>query len=350
MFDGKRILITGGTGSLGKALVRRIVSQKHGLPRKVTVLSRDEAKQYDMRLEFQELQAATEELIYRDAQKLLHFRIGDVRDYSAVAAAVHDADIVFHAAALKQVPSCEYFPAEAVATNVTGVENIARAIASHRLPVEAVIGISTDKACKPVNVMGMTKALQERVLVSANLNSPQTRFLAVRYGNVLASRGSVVPLFHSQIRDGGPVTITTFEMTRFLLSMRQAVDTVLDAYRFGNPGDVIVPRIPSCRVVTLARCLIDGRGVDVVEVGIRPGEKVHEVLVSEDEVHRTEKSNGYYFIRPLLPELGGGAVKEPGLDGEFSSRDHVMSPEATRALLVENRLTLEDAPVFQKLY
>src|ERR1039458_4445886 len=192
-FDGKRILITGGTGSLGKTLVRRFLSGKAGDPTKIIILSRDEAKQHSMRMEYQHKVVATDEIIYRNFQEKLEFRIGDVRDSHSVTQALRDADVVFNAAALKQVPTCEYFPYEAVRTNIRGPENIIRAIQEHRLPMETVMGVSTDKACKPVNAMGMTKALQERVFIQANIRCPDTRYVCVRYGNVLASRGSVVP-------------------------------------------------------------------------------------------------------------------------------------------------------------
>ena len=229
LFEGKRILITGGTGSLGQVLTRRILGGERGAPRKVVVLSRDEAKQHAMRLSYLHQEATTDEVIYQNFMRALEFRIGDVRDYGDVCSAVRDADIVVNAAALKQVPTCEYFPEQAVLTNCIGPMNIVRAIREHAYPVETVVGVSTDKACKPVSVMGMTKAVQERVFVSANILSPGTRFVCVRYGNVLASRGSVIPLFHEQIRRGGPVTVTRPEMSRFLLSLDLAVDTVLEA-------------------------------------------------------------------------------------------------------------------------
>src|SRR5580700_9261576 len=232
-FDGKRILITGGTGSLGKTLVRRFLEGSAGNPAKIIVLSRDEAKQHLMRMEYQNKAAATDEIIYRNFQQLLEFRIGDVRDIHSVAQALRDVQIVFNAAALKQVPTCEYFPYEAVRTNIEGPENIIRAIQEHSLPIETVVGVSTDKACKPVNAMGMTKAIQERIFIQANIRCPRTRFVCVRYGNVLASRGSVIPLFHDQIRNGGPVTITTPDMTRFLLSLDDAVNTIFAAVQGG---------------------------------------------------------------------------------------------------------------------
>ena len=209
MLNGKRVLVTGGTGSLGKVLVRRLLAGEMGVPKQITVFSRDEAKQHSMRLAFERLRIATDEVIYHNFERLLQFRIGDVRDPHSVTTALKDADVVFNAAALKQVPSCEYFPYEAVQTNITGAENIIRAIRESRIPVETVVGVSTDKACKPVNVMGMTKAIQERLFVRANLDADETRFIGVRYGNVLASRGSVIPLFLEQIRHGRPITITT---------------------------------------------------------------------------------------------------------------------------------------------
>jgi len=249
MLETKNVLVTGGTGSLGHAVVRRLLTGELGTPRQVTVLSRDEAKQHDMRLSYLHKREATDEVIYRNFHALLRFRIGDMRDYAAVAQAVRDADVVIHAAALKQVPTCEYFPAEAVATNLIGVQNLIRAIRETGAPVEAVVGISTDKACKPINVMGMTKAVMERMLVEANLGAHNTRFVCVRYGNVIASRGSVVPLFLEQIRQGGPLTVTLKEMTRFLLSLNQAVDTVFAALLGGRPGETWVPMARAARVV-----------------------------------------------------------------------------------------------------
>jgi FlaA1/EpsC-like NDP-sugar epimerase len=341
-FDGKRILITGGTGSLGKTLVRRFLEGTAGNPAKIIVLSRDEAKQHSMRMEYQHRAAATDEIIYRNFQQLLEFRIGDVRDFHSVAQALRDVDIVFNAAALKQVPTCEYFPYEAVRTNIGGPENIIRAIQENSLPIETVIGISTDKACKPVNAMGMTKALQERVFIQANIRCPKTRFVCVRYGNVLASRGSVIPLFHDQIRNGGPVTITTADMTRFLLSLNDAVDVIFAAVQGGAPGETYIPRVPSAQVTHVAKALIGNRRIETKIVGIRPGEKVHEILVSEDEAHRTVERGAYYAILPMLPELRTNGEKPLGLAKEYSSADNVMTLEETTALLQKERLMPED--------
>jgi UDP-glucose 4-epimerase len=341
-FEGKRVLITGGTGSLGKTLVRRFLEGKDGNPTKIIVLSRDEAKQHAMRMEYQHRIAATDEIIYRNFQEKLEFRIGDVRDPHTIAQALRSVDIVFNAAALKQVPTCEYFPYEAVRTNVGGPENIIRAIQEHHLRIEIVVGVSTDKACKPVNAMGMTKALQERVLIQANIRCPDTRFVCVRYGNVLASRGSVIPLFHDQIRHGGPVTITTPEMTRFLLSLDNAVDTIFAAVREGLPGETYVPRVPSALVVNLAKALIDGRAIEVRNTGIRPGEKVHEILISEEEAHRSVARDAYYVILPMLPELCNEHSGTPCLSREYSSADNLMTLEETAGMLRKQGLMLEN--------
>src|SRR5882762_11085485 len=253
--EGKRILVTGGTGSLGQVLVHRLLGGEMGQPREIIVFSRDEAKQHDMRLRYKQKPTATEEIIYHNSRELLSFRIGDVRDSHSVESVLRNVDIVFNAAALKQVPTCEYFPFEAVRTNIEGAENIVRAIQQSGLPVQTVVGISTDKACKPINAMGMTKAIQERVFIQANLRYPGTCFVCVRYGNVLASRGSVIPLFLDQIRNGGPVTITTAKMTRFLLSLDNAVDTIFAAVQGASPGETYIPRVPSARITDIAKAL-----------------------------------------------------------------------------------------------
>ena len=336
------MLITGGTGSLGKTLVKRILHGEMGQPSKVIVFSRDEAKQYFMRLDYQNRKAATDEITYHNFQQLLEFRIGDVRDFASIAAVLRDADVVINAAAMKQVPACEYFPSEAVRTNILGAENIVRAIQEHTLLVDAVIGISTDKACKPVNAMGMTKALQERIFIHGNLRCPGTRFVCVRYGNVLASRGSVVPLFHEQIRSGGPVTITSAGMTRFLISLDDAVDTVFAALTRARCGEIVVPRAPSARMWDVARALIGSRAIDIQITGIRPGEKIHEIMVSDEEAPRTVSRGKWYAILPMLPELQPDGSDESCLQGEFSSAENVMTLEETATLLERNNLLLED--------
>jgi len=338
MLDGKRILVTGGTGSLGKVLVRRLLTGEMGTPESVIVFSRDEAKQHHMRLAYLQRDAATDDVIYENFRNVLSFRIGDVRDYASVAAAVRDVDVVFNAAALKQVPACEYFPTEAVRTNILGVSNLVRAIRETRASVNTVVGISTDKACKPINVMGMTKAIQERVFIEANIQNPDVRFVCVRYGNVLASRGSVIPLFQSQIAHGGPVTITTLDMTRFLLSLDKAVDTIFAAIRGARRGEIYIPKVPSSRIVDVVDDLIDGRDISTKVVGIRPGEKIHEILVSEEESFRTHLRGDYYAIAPMLPELLEEADEERAFEGEFSSATHLMTREQLHELLSAYRV------------
>ena len=305
----KRILITGGTGSLGQVLVRRLLTGEMGQPRKIIVFSRDEAKQHDMRLEY------------------LHSARGDRRGHlpqlpascsssaSATCAtstaslrALRDADVVFNAAALKQVPTCEYFPCEAVRTNIAGAENIVRAIREHDLPVETVVGISTDKACKPVNVMGMTKAIQERVFIQANMRCPQTRFVCVRYGNVLASRGSVIPLFHEQIRSGGPVTITTAGHDALPAQPRPGGRHDLRRGPRGAAAARPTSRACPSRQGDRHRRGADRRAAD------RDGRHRHPSRREDPRDpglrgggHRTVDRGGYYAIRPMLPELRGPA-------------------------------------------
>jgi UDP-glucose 4-epimerase len=343
ILDDKTVLITGGTGSIGTVLVRRLLRGELGAPRRVIVFSRDEAKQHSMRLAFQQLRASTEEIIFRDFERMLQFRIGDVRDLHSISTALRQADIVLNAAALKQVPSCEYFPFEAVQTNIIGAENIVRAIREHHLPVETVVGISTDKACKPVNVMGMTKAIQERLFVHANMEGGSTRYICVRYGNVLTSRGSVIPLFLDQIRRGGPVTITTSDMTRFLLSLDQAVDAIFTALRDAAAGETYVPNVPAAKVLDVAEALIGERKIATVVTGIRPGEKIHEILVSEEEANRTIARGRYFVVQPLLPELLRGPVEQP-IGSEYSSAHNLMTREEVTELLRQHHLLGDREP------
>jgi UDP-glucose 4-epimerase len=343
---GKRILVTGGTGSLGQILVRRLLSGERGLPSKVIVLSRDEAKQHEMRLSYQHRQVSTDEVIYHNFEQLLEFRIGDVRSYPDVCGAVRNADLVFHAAALKQVPVCEYFPEQAVLTNCLGPVNLVRAVGELNLPVEAVVGISTDKACKPVNVMGMSKAVAERIFTAANVLNTRTRFVCVRYGNVLASRGSVIPLFHQQIQRGGPVTVTADTMTRFLMTLDQAVDTVFEALAQAKPGEIVVPLAASFYVMDIARALIGDRPIEIRITQVRPGEKEHEILVSEEECRHTFRRGDYYVIAPMLPELRRhDPADTPPLNAEYSSADSPVDLKMTVALLQKNRLMLGQTEV-----
>jgi len=333
MYDGlrgKKVLITGGTGSLGKTMINRLLY--HSEVEKITVFSRDEAKQYYMRLEHQKKIAATEELIYKDYMQKLQFKIGDIRDYEAVRAVVNEADIVVNAAAMKQVPICEYFPYEAAKTNITGAHNLVEAVKECG-GKKTVVGVSTDKAVHPVNAMGMTKALQERVFIEGNISVPESRFVCVRYGNVLASRGSVVPLFAQQILSGGPVTITTNDMTRFLLPLERAVDTVLVAIKAAQRGETIIPIVPSARMLDVAKVMVGQKHISITETGIRPGEKIHEILVSMEESGRTYRTEeGYYAIKPMLPEICEQKT-ESVLAHEYSSMDDIMSQHDIEVLL-----------------
>src|SRR3989339_371017 len=341
IFEGKTTLVPGGTGSFGKIFVRRVLTGEMGTSKKVIVLSRDEAKQHDMRMAYLHKLVATDEVIYRNFMNVLEFRIGDVRSYPDVCSAIRNADIVINAAALKQGPACEYFPTQAVMTNCIGVANIVRAIEENSYPVKTVIAISTDKACKPVNVMGMTKSIQERIVIAANILNPKTRFICVRYGNVLASRGSVIPLFHDQIKNGGPVTITVPDMTRFLLSLNQAVDTVYAALKYGKRGETYIPNAASATILDIAKALIEKRNIKIKVTGIRPGEKMHEIMVSEEEANHCIKRGDYYVILPMLPELRYKNEKAVNaLKKEFSSADNVLDFNNTVKLLKKHNLMI----------
>jgi len=338
--DKKRVLITGGTGSLGKMLTRRILSGQLGIPQSVIVFSRDEAKQHEMRMEYLNRRTVTEEVMYHNFERTLQFKIGDVRDFHSIAQALTNVDIVFNAAALKQVPACEYFPYEAVRTNIEGAENIVRAIKELRSNIETVVAISTDKACKPTNVMGMTKAIQERIFLTANIDCPKTRFVAVRYGNVLASRGSVVPLFLDQIQAGGPITLTDKKMTRFLLTLDQAVDTIFEALQFAEAGETYIPKIKAALIVDVINALVGRKKLSITETGVRPGEKLHEVLISQEESLRTILRGDYFAIKSILPEVSKPLTSLVLDFEELSSENFLMKAEETTALLKKNGLVV----------
>lgn len=344
---GKRVLVTGGTGSMGKKLVRRLLAGELGVPAKIIIFSRDEAKQHVMRLAYSDRKDTTDAAIYDNFARTISFRIGDVRSYPDVCSAMREADVVINAAAMKQVPTCEYFPEQAVSTNCLGAANIVQALKDHGYPVETVVGVSTDKACKPVNVMGMSKAIQERIFVAANILVPKTRFVCIRYGNVLASRGSVVPLFLDQIARGGPVTVTVAEMTRFLLSLDTAVDTLLAALRYARAGETLVPRAPSATMMNVAQALVGDRPIPIQVTGIRPGEKLDEIMISDEEARRSIVRGDYYAILPMLPELiRDEDQRQPSaLQKEFSSSDHVLDLAGTVDLLRRHSLMPDQAVV-----
>lgn len=281
MLKDKVLLITGGTGSFGNAVLRRFLST--GLT-EIRIFSRDEKKQEDMRIAFNDSK--------------LKFYIGDVRDYGSVVSAMRGVNYVFHAAALKQVPSCEFYPMEALRTNVLGTENVLNA-ASHT-GVERLVLLSTDKAVYPINAMGMSKAMAEKVMVAkARLQQTDTTvFCATRYGNVMASRGSVIPLFVSQIKAGKPLTVTDPNMTRFLMSLEDSVDLVLYAYENGTQGDIFVQKAPASTVAVLAKALheIFNRNTGISVIGTRHGEKLYESLISREEMAHAVDLGGYYRI------------------------------------------------------
>lgn len=278
---GSRVLITGGTGSFGNRVARHLAEFD---PARIIVYSRDEKKQWEMRQSFPDYD----------------FIIGDVRDERRLREAMRGADIVFHAAALKQVPSCEQYPVEALRTNAIGSNNVCEA--AIEAGVQVLVALSTDKAVKPVNAMGMSKAMMEKIVVSKNMSQVDTRFCCVRYGNVMGSRGSVIPLFRKQIDGGGPVTLTVPHMTRFLMTLDQSVDLVVHAMTNTRGGEVFVRKAPAATVVELAHAMVEkyggGRDIAVKEIGIRPGEKIDEVLVNEYEIRRATESETYFTIHP----------------------------------------------------
>ena len=284
-FKDKTLLITGSTGSFGDAVLRRFLDTDIG---EIRVFSRDEKKQDDMRHHFQ---ATMPEV----AEKIRYY-IGDVRDIGSVKDAMRGVDYIFHAAALKQVPSCEFFPMEAVKTNVIGTDNVLTA--AIELGVKSVICLSTDKAAYPVNAMGTSKAMMEKVVVAKSRTTKNTRICCTRYGNVLCSRGSVVPLWIDQIRAGKPITITEPSMTRFIMSLEEAVDLVLFAFENGESGDILVQKAPACTIETLAKAVTElfAPGHEIRVIGIRHGEKMYETLLTDEECEHAEDLGGFYRV------------------------------------------------------
>lgn len=280
MFKDKILLITGGTGSFGNAVLNKFLKTDHF--REIRIFSRDEKKQDDMRNHLK--------------SDKLKFYIGDVRDYSSVERAMRGVDYVFHAAALKQVPSCEFFPLEATKTNVMGTQNVIDAAVINK--VEKVICLSTDKAAYPINAMGISKALMEKVAIAASRNSKDTTVCLTRYGNVMASRGSVIPLFLKQIKDGNPITITDPNMTRFLMSLDEAVDLVLFAFEHGNSGDLFVNKAPAGTIGDLAQALKElcNSNNEIKIIGTRHGEKLYETLCTREEMLKAEDMGDFYRI------------------------------------------------------
>ena len=286
LFEGKTLMITGGTGSFGNAVLNRFLKTDIG---EIRIFSRDEKKQDDMRHDFQ---ARMPEV----ADKI-KFYIGDVRDLQSVRAAMPGVDYMFHAAALKQVPSCEFFPMEAVRTNVIGTENVLTAAIEEG--VESVICLSTDKAAYPINAMGITKAIEEKVAVAKSRMSGKTKICCTRYGNVMCSRGSVIPLWIDQIKQGNPITLTEPSMTRFIMSLEEAVDLVLFAFEHGENGDLLIQKAPACTIQTQAEAvceLFGGRKEDIKVIGIRHGEKMYETLLTNEECAKAVDMGNFYRV------------------------------------------------------
>lgn len=296
MLKNKNLLITGGTGSFGNAVLRRFLDTNIN---EIRIFSRDEKKQDDMRKK------------YSDPK--LKFYIGDVRDYQSLIPAVRGVDFVFHAAALKQVPSCEFHPIEAVKTNIIGTENLLEAAINER--VGRVVVLSTDKAVYPINAMGISKAMMEKVAIAKSRNSNGTVINVTRYGNVMCSRGSVIPLFVNQIRSGIPITITDPSMTRFMMTLDEAVDLVLFAFKHGRPGEIFVQKAPAATIDVLTKSLIDMLGAPnhpVNTIGTRHGEKLFEVLLSREEMASACDLGDYYRIPPDLRDLNYGKFVDQG--------------------------------------
>lgn len=313
MFDDKVLLISGGTGSFGNAVLRRFLGS--GL-REIRIFSRDEKKQDDMRKRY--------------GNSKLKFYIGDVRDYQSVLNAVRGVDYIYHAAALKQVPSCEFHPLEAVKTNVLGTENVLEAAIVSG--VKRVVCLSTDKAVYPINAMGISKAMMEKVIVAKSRESSGTAICATRYGNVMASRGSVIPLFVNQIREGKPITITDPHMTRFMMTLDDAVDLVLYAFENGTPGDIFVQKAPAATIEVLAKALTELLGIpehEVRVIGTRHGEKLYEALLSREEMVAAQDLGGYYRVPPDLRDLNYGKFVEQG-EIKISAAEDYNSHNTTR--------------------
>ena len=338
-FEGKRILVTGGNGSFGRALVHRLLQGELGRPAAVVVFSRNASQHEEMRNAFLHAANSPDSRLRINTAELLEFRAGDLRRYEDVVSALEGIDLVINSAALKDVPTCEYSPSDAVETNIRGPENLIRAIKEQHPGVQAVLAVSTDQACKPMSVMGMTKAIQERLFIRANIDIPTTRFVCVRFGNVLGSRGSVLPLFHRQIIEGRPVTVTDREMTRFILTVDEAVESIVSAYLEARTGETYIRKMPAIRIDDLARVLIGDREIEIRYIGIRPGEKLHDTLVTEEEIRRTVERAGHFVVLPILPELRKDVEDEPlALTEEYRSKDHCISASELRDLLQSHGL------------
>jgi len=316
-FKDKKILVTGGTGSFGHQIIAELVKFK---PRKIVIFSNDEKQQYDTQNEFEEY------------KNLLEFIFGDIKEYPRISEAMKNINIVYHAAALKHVPMTEFHPFEAVKTNIIGAENVRQAAIENN--VDMVVTISTDKAVKPINVMGMTKAIQERIMLNPANGKWLTKFVCVRYGNVIGSRGSVIPFFKERIKKGRFLPMTSQGMTRFLLRLEEAIGLVFKATIEGETGQLFVKKMPACYIIDLAKAMakaITGKeDYPIKEVGIRPGEKIHEILVSEEEMRRVVETENHYVIYPY------GKLEKPQLMRDLKE----YSSDNTQILNIEEIISL----------
>lgn len=337
LFKEKTLMITGGTGSFGNAVLNRFLQTDIG---EIRIFSRDEKKQDDMRHEFQ--------VRMPEVAEKIKFYIGDVRDLESVKAAMHGVDYVFHAAALKQVPSCEFFPMEAVRTNIIGTDNVLTA--AIEAEVEAVICLSTDKAAYPINAMGKSKALEESVAIAKSRNSGKTKICCTRYGNVMCSRGSVIPLWIDQIKAGNPITVTEPSMTRFIMSLEEAVDLVLFAFENGENGDLLIMKAPACTIQTQAEAvceLFGGNKEKIKVIGIRHGEKMYETLLTNEECSKAIDLGNFYRVPADNRGLNYDKYFKDG-DAERNTLTEFNSNNTRRLNLEETKATIAKLAYIQE--
>ena len=337
LFKEKTLMITGGTGSFGNAVLNRFLQTDIG---EIRIFSRDEKKQDDMRHDFQ--------VRMPEVAEKIKFYIGDVRDLESVKAAMHGVDYVFHAAALKQVPSCEFFPMEAVRTNIIGTDNVLTA--AIEAEVEAVICLSTDKAAYPINAMGKSKALEESVAIAKSRNSGKTKICCTRYGNVMCSRGSVIPLWIDQIKAGNPITVTEPSMTRFIMSLEEAVDLVLFAFENGENGDLLIMKAPACTIQTQAEAvceLFGGNKEEIKVIGIRHGEKMYETLLTNEECSKAIDLGNFYRVPADNRGLNYDKYFKDG-DAERNTLTEFNSNNTRRLNLEETKATIAKLAYIQE--
>ncbi len=344
-FTNKTLLITGGTGSFGNAVLNRFLQTNI---KEIRIFSRDEKKQDDMRHEFQAKMP--------DVSDKIKFYIGDVRDLQSIRSAMCDVDYVFHAAALKQVPSCEFFPMEAIRTNVIGTDNVLTAAID--AGVQTVICLSTDKAAYPVNAMGLSKAMEEKIAIAKSRTSKHTKICCTRYGNVMCSRGSVIPLWIDQIRNGSPITVTEPKMTRFIMSLEEAVDLVLFAFEHGENGDILIQKAPACTLQTQAEAVCELFGGDkknIKLIGIRHGEKIYETLMTNEECAKAIDMGNFFRIpsdnRSLnYDKFFSEGDEERNILTEFNSNNtKMLTVEETRSKIASLNYIKDELAKFERL-